>query len=70
MAEKRYDTVYGKIPDNEPIFILRGQDCLASMVVEQWAELAAKLKVKPEKILEAYRCADAMRQWKTRRLPD
>lgn len=59
-----------KIKDDEPVFILRAQDVLAPMVVEYWAELAAKMKVKPEKILEAYRCVNAMREYQPRRLPD
>ena len=70
MTEKRYDQTFEKCADNEPIFILRGQDVLAPMVVEYWAELAAKLQVKPPKILAAYQCAQAMREYETRKVPD
>lgn len=70
MAAKKHDRSWDKIGDDEPVFVLRAQDCLSPMVVEYWAELAAKLKVDPQKVLEAYRCAEAMKQWKTRRLPD
>ncbi len=67
MVKKRYDE---KCLDEEPIFVLRGQDVLAPMAVEAWAEWAAKLQVKPEKILEAYQCAQAMREWNPRKVPD
>lgn len=72
MAYKRQngDSCYNKAADDEPIFTIRAQDALAPMVVEYWAELAAKMKVKPEKILEAYRCSQAMREWPTRKIPD
>ena len=68
--QKKFDQTMERINEDEPIFILRGQDCLAPMVVEEWCELAAKLKVDPKKILDAYQCADAMRKWSNRRLPD
>lgn len=45
MAEKRHGVpCYDKAADNEPLFVLRAQDALAPMVVEYWAELAAKMK--------------------------
>ena len=70
MVQKQFDKTYEKVDDDEPIFVLRGQDVLAPMAVEAWAELAAKLQVNPQKILEAYQCAESMRQWKIRRMPD
>jgi hypothetical protein len=59
-----------KIGDDEEVFLLRAQDVLAPMVIEYWAELAAKLKVGPQKILRAYDCANKMKHFPTRRLPD
>lgn len=71
MATKRAgDSCYENAGETEPIFTLRAQDVLAPMVVEYWAELAAKLKVRPEKILEAYRTAQAMREFGPRKVPD
>lgn len=70
MATKRHCPCWDKAADDEPLFVLRAQDCLAPMVVEFWAELAAKLRCEPTKILEAYRCAQAMREWPTRKVPD
>lgn len=70
MATKLTDKCLENAADNEPIFVLRAQDALAPMVVEFWAELAAKLRVSPEKVLEAYRLAQAMREWPKRKVPD
>lgn len=71
MSKKQFETCrFDKIPDNEPIFILRGQDALAPLVVEYWAELAAKMRVPAPKILEAHRCVQEMREFEPRRLPD
>ena len=70
MALKQFCKTLEKCGDDEPIFVLRGQDVLAPMVVEYWGELAEKLGVNPHKILEAYQCAGAMRQYETRKVPD
>jgi hypothetical protein len=70
VATKKYCPCFEKAADDEPIFVLRGQDVLAPMVVEYWAELAAKLRVNPPKILEAYQCAQAMREYERRKVPD
>lgn len=71
MATKKHGcSCYDKAADDEPIFVLRAQDRLAPLVVELWAELAAKFGVSPEKQQEAFRCADQMRHWPNRKLPD
>lgn len=70
MATKEFCKTLDKCADNEPIFVLRAQDTLAPMVVEYWAELAAKMQVPTSKVLEAFDCANAMRRWENRRIPD
>lgn len=71
MATKRGGCpCYDKAADDEPIFVLRAKDALAPIAVEHWAELAAKLGVPVPKVLEAFRCAEAMRAWPNRKLPD
>ncbi|MCG8407781.1 MAG: hypothetical protein MI923_21485 [Phycisphaerales bacterium] len=70
MALKQFDKTLEKVADDEPIFVLRARDVIAPMAVEHWAEMAAKLQVNPQKVLEAYQCAESMRNWKERRLPD
>jgi hypothetical protein len=63
--------ILGKIGDEEEIFILRAQDVLAPMVVEYWAELAAKMQVNTPKVLDAFRCAEAMRaDRRPKKIPD
>ena len=62
--------LYAKIPDDEPICVLRGQDVLASASVDLWASDAETAKVNPEKVAGARAIAEAMRAWKPQRLPD
>ena len=40
--QHRIIDVDGLIPDEEPVFLLRGQDIIAPMLVEQWAREAQK----------------------------
>ena len=69
-GDYEYNEMMNKLGVDEEIFILRAQDVLAPMAIEYWAELAAKLRVKPEKILKAYRCSTAMQQYSPRKVPD
>jgi hypothetical protein len=52
-----------KVGPDEPIFVLRAQDQLAPGIVREWATRAIDAGVKPEKVLEAYKMADAMTLW-------
>jgi len=61
MYKSQAEEFLRKVKDNEQIFILRGQDALAPIIVTQWAELAAKMGVPTTKVLEAFHCAEAMR---------
>ena len=55
-------------PD-EPIFVLRGSDTTAALIVTVWVALKAEMakngasKVTPEKLEEARQCAVAMAKW-------
>lgn len=61
----------GRIPDEEPIFILRGQDILAPETIEFWCQLAEKAGVSPSrKVMEARDLAKDMREWPKRKRPD
>jgi len=60
----------GKAADDEPVFILRAQDRLASMLVEEWALRAQGFGCPKEKVDEARRLAHAMRMWPNRKNPD
>lgn len=60
----------GKAADDEPVFILRGQDVHAAGLVRDWADLAEGTKCPPEKISEARELARQMQNWRTRKHPD
>ncbi len=42
-----------KIPEDEPVFILRGKDLLSGIVVEEWIRLAERWKVNDDKLRRA-----------------
>lgn len=53
----------GKIPEDEPVFLLRAQDVAAPAVVEYWCHLARRHGAESN-ILEAARSqVDAMLDW-------
>ena len=59
-----------KAKDNEPIFVLRAQDKLASSLVRMWAELAELHGCDKDKVDEAYSLAEMMDAWPERKFPD
>lgn len=60
----------GKAADQEPVFILRAQDLLASEVVRFWADRALVSGCLLSKVQEAYDLAVKMEQWPNRKVPD
>ena len=58
-----------KIPDDEPVFVLRAQDALAPDLVEVWAIRAGSAGCNHDKVLAAHACADEMRRWPITRNP-
>jgi hypothetical protein len=70
MATKHNSISLSKAQDDEPIFVLRGQDRLAPDVVRQWADRAEQAGCAIEKVREAREVADAMEQWPRRKVPD
>lgn len=57
--------------DQEPLFLLRGRDLLASHTVLQWCEAAMREHVNQRKIDEAQSVAMAMSLYQgPKRLPD
>ncbi len=75
-AALRGEGCLGKAADDEPVFVLRAQDCLASELVDKWAIHANLLvpAVGPEnrfhKIQDARSVAEAMRAWPVHKNPD
>lgn len=59
-----------RIPEGEPVFILRAQDKLASHFVRQWAVVAKDKGLSDERYSNAMKLADAMKAWPVKKLPD
>jgi hypothetical protein len=53
----------GKIPEDEPVFLLRAQDKLAPYAIELWAEAAETEGADPWIVQVALRHAALMREW-------
>ncbi len=53
----------GKIPMDEPVFLIRGQDAVAPEAVEAWANLAELAGADANIIEAAMRQAREMRRW-------
>lgn len=65
----RIQDLSGKIPADEPVFLLRGQDKLAADTVRFWAFAAERKKLDPEMIHIARAHAAIMESW-GKKLPD
>lgn len=59
-----------KIPDDEPVFVLRAQDILAPIAVRFYAELVQGATGDYRKSIEIHNIASRMANWKPRKLPD
>ncbi len=73
MAIKSIELVSGciaKAADDEPVFVLRGQDALAGDTVRDWARRALEAGCPEAKYFEAIELADKMDAWPNRKLPD
>jgi hypothetical protein len=63
----------GLIPDDEPLFLIRGQDMAGPETLRQYAIAASRLGASDELVLAALRQAQAMREWqhlRRRKTPD
>ena len=59
----------GKIPADEPVFLLRAQDELACKAVEFYAFLCSKAQA-AEVAAKAWQHAEKMRAWPVKKVPD
>ena len=57
----------GKIPIDEPVFLIRGQDIAGPDTVEEWAKIAEKQGAKSDIVEAARGQAEAMRIWQRNR---
>lgn len=60
----------GKIPEDEPVFLLRGQDKYAAQVVEYWTWLVAMGGGSTEIVDMAHNHAVLMENWPIKKRPD
>ena len=60
----------GKAADDEPVFVLRGQDKIAWIMVDLWSALAEADGCSPAKVAEARALSAAMRAWPNQKSPD
>lgn len=58
------------IPDDEPVFLLRGQDIFAATTVRHWASLVVSKGGDPEIARVAREHADKMDAWLKKKAPD
>lgn len=61
----------GKIPDEEPVFLLRGQDPIAPLALDYYADVAEDRGCSAELVRSTREHADLMRAWPVKkRNPD
>jgi hypothetical protein len=53
----------GKIPADEPVFLIRAQDRVGPDIVDLWAQYAADVGAAPDIIIKAQKHAQKMRDW-------
>ncbi len=59
----RFQDPEGLIPEDEPVFLIRGQDVTAPLVLEFWASVAQAKGAKPNIIAVVREHAEDMRRW-------
>lgn len=72
-ARSDYDRIQdpdGKIPENEPVFLIRAQDAIGAEVVRFWGRLNAERGGDLELSQSARTQADLMDAWPTKKLAD
>jgi hypothetical protein len=72
-ARADYDRIQdpaGLIPDDEPVFLIRGCDAVAVETVRFWATVAAAMGAAPEIVEAARKQADLMEAWPVHKVPD
>jgi hypothetical protein len=69
---ERFQDPEGLIPENEPVFLIRGSDLVGAAAVRAWADLAEGIGAKADIVERARKHADAMDDYSTRngKVPD
>jgi hypothetical protein len=53
----------GLIPEDEPVFLVRGQDVAGPATCRAWADEAERLGAKPDIVARVRQHAEAMEDW-------
>lgn len=72
-ARADYDRIQdpaGLIPDDEPVFLIRGSDAVGAEAVRDWADRALAFGAAPNIVTAARRQADLMDAWPKHKIPD
>ncbi len=70
-ATLRGEGPLAKAADEEPVFLLRAQDCHAADLVERWCIwVSTSSEINQHKLNEARLIADFMRRWPIHKNPD
>lgn len=67
---QRFQDPLGVIPDDEPVFLIRGQDIVGAKTVRFWADQAEAHGASPRIVERAREHAALMESWATRKVPD
>jgi len=59
----------GKLPEDEPLFVLRAKDVLASGLIHIWIIAAKAMGVPSEKLDKAQKLADEIDSWPIKEIP-
>lgn len=59
-----------EIPEDEPVFLIRGQDEVGWMAVEAWANLAEAAGARSDIVFMARTHAFKMMEWAAKKTPD
>lgn len=59
-------STWSKVADDEPVFIIRGQDSLAAETIAYWLELAKRDGVNAGKLIRAREHRDAIEEFQGR----
>lgn len=65
-ARSDYDEIQdprGKIPEDEPVFLIRAQDTVGAMTVMQWADWASDRGADPKLVAAVREHARSMESW-------
>lgn len=69
----RFQDPDGLIPEDEPVFLIRGQDIVAPQVLHYWAIMAKSAGASDEIVTLVHKHADLMEAWQAtvaRKIPD